>query len=233
MQKKIGWAILIIDIENAFNTADRNLILRLAAAHIPEAVKLFWWLYHLETILVTSSGDEVLNSAGVQQGCPMASLAFALIIKWIVEQLNHKGLAHKLFFHDDGLLAVTPGSLGWAAKFIDELSPVSGLKIKWSKTECHAPGPGIASQCRVELPIGVVVEENLDFNFLKAPIGSDGWVKRQLQAKLEELRKQIELISRMPFRHEAFTLLKHCASICKIKHLLRTLPPIQLPLISW
>ena len=83
-----GCAILIIDIENAFNTADRNLILKLLAAHIPEAAKLFWWLYHLETTLITSNGDEVLNSAGVQQGCPLASLAFALVIKWLMEQTN-------------------------------------------------------------------------------------------------------------------------------------------------
>ena len=144
-----GWAILIIDIENAFNTADRNLILRLLAAHIPEAAKLFWWFYHLETTLITSNGDEVLNSAGVQQGCPMATFAFALIIKWMVEQLNHKGLAHKMFFHDDGCLAGTPKSLGWAAKFIDEMSLVSGLKMKeQNRVPRSSPGVALANQCR-------------------------------------------------------------------------------------
>ena len=32
----------------------------------------------------------------------------------------------------------------------------------------------------------------------------------------------------MPYVHEAFVLLKHCTSLCKINHLLRTLPPEQL-----
>ena len=73
----------------------------------------------------------------------------------------------------------------------------------------------------------VVVEDNMNFKFLKAQIESDVCVKRQLNTKLEELRCQIELVSRIPFRHEAFTLLKHCTSICKVNHLLRTLPPVQ------
>ena len=32
----------------------------------------------------------------------------------------------------------------------------------------------------------------------------------------------------MQHRHEAFTLLRHCSSICKVTHLLRTIPPHQL-----
>ena len=132
-----------------------------------------------------------------------------------------------MFFDDGGLLAGTLESLSWAAKFIDEMSSVSGLKMKWSKTECHAPGTEVANRCRAQLPAEVVVEENLNFKFLKAPIGSDVWVKRQFDTKLAELRNQIELVSHMPFRHEAFTLLKHCTSICKVNHLLRTLPPVQ------
>ena len=68
-------AILLLDFENAFNTVDRNLILKMLVAHIPEAAKLFWWLYHCETDLITSTGATVTNSAGVQQGCPIASLA--------------------------------------------------------------------------------------------------------------------------------------------------------------
>ena len=83
-------------------------------------------------MLITSNGDEILSSAGVQQGCPLASLAFTLVLKWLVEQMNHAGLSKKMFFHDDGFLAGTPKSLGWAAKFIDEMSPITGLKMKWS-----------------------------------------------------------------------------------------------------
>ena len=85
----------------------------------------------METNLITSTGDKVTNSAGVQQGCPLASLAFALVIKWLVERLTHSGLSSTLFFHDDGLLKGTPEALGWAGIFLEEISHVTGLKMKW------------------------------------------------------------------------------------------------------
>ena len=68
----------------------------------------------------------------------------------------------------------------------------------------------------------------MNLKFLKAPIGSDEWVQKQLDKKLKDLQTQVRRVSKMPFLHEAFTLLKHCATICKVNHLLRTLPPSQL-----
>ena len=221
-------AILLLDFENAFNTVDRNLILLLAVAHIPEAAKLFRWLYHTETILITTEGDEVRNSAGVQQGCPLASLSFALVIKWLVEQLKHTELSQKIFFHDDGLLKGSPEALGWAAKFFDAMTPVSGLKMKWCKTVCHAPGMEVARRCSLVLPKEVQVFNDMNMKFLKAPIGSNEWVNKELDEKLKELKIQIDQVSRMPYLHEAFTLLRQCSTVCKVNHLTRTLPPAQL-----
>ena len=51
----------------------------------------------------------------------------------------HSGTSKKLFFHDDGHIRGTPEALGWASRFFDELCGVSGLKMKWFKTKCHAP----------------------------------------------------------------------------------------------
>ena len=72
--------ILELDFGNTFNTADCNRIPELKIVHIKEVAKLPWWLYNMEAEFLTSSGDEVTNAAGVQQGCPLVSLAFALII---------------------------------------------------------------------------------------------------------------------------------------------------------
>ena len=46
--KRDGWVILLLDFANAFNTVDRNLMLRLTAAYCPELTNLVWWLYELE-----------------------------------------------------------------------------------------------------------------------------------------------------------------------------------------
>ena len=72
--------ILELDFGNTFNTADCNRILVLKIVHIKEVAKLLRWLYHMAAEFLTSSGDEVTNASGVQQGCPLASLAFELII---------------------------------------------------------------------------------------------------------------------------------------------------------
>ena len=175
--------------------------------NIPEIAKLWWWLYKSETGLVTSLGDEIVNSAGVQQGCPLASLSFDLIIKWMVEKLLHPKLTKKLFFHDDGLLKGSPAALAWAAKLLDDLIPSSGLKMKWLKTECHAPSIAVAIECRKALPKDTKIYSSMNMTFLKSPVGTDDWVEEQLDIKLKELKVQIWKISLMPHLHEAFTLL--------------------------
>ena len=45
---RLGEVILLLDFANAFNTVDRNLMLRLTAAHCPELTNLVRWLYELE-----------------------------------------------------------------------------------------------------------------------------------------------------------------------------------------
>ena len=74
-----------------------------------------------ETILMTHEGDEVTCSTGVMQGCPFAAIAFALVVKWLVSQLTHRGLEEKLFFMDDGLLYGTPVAMKWALDLIGML----------------------------------------------------------------------------------------------------------------
>ena len=81
--------ILLLDFENAFNRVDRALLLELVIALVPEAAGALWWLYEKETLLMTHRGDAVICSTGVMQGCPFASISFALLVKWLVSQMTH------------------------------------------------------------------------------------------------------------------------------------------------
>ena len=54
--EKEGLVTLLLDFRNAYNTTDRNLMLRLAASDLPEIAKLSQWLYQNESDLVTASG---------------------------------------------------------------------------------------------------------------------------------------------------------------------------------
>ena len=74
----------------------------------------------------------------------------------------------------------------------------------------------------------VSFHETLDMVYLKAPIGSDKFVSSWLECKIDELSKIVRSIAQMPFRHEAFTLLRSCAAECRVNYLMRIVPPRQL-----
>ena len=95
-----GKVILLLDFENAYNLVDRSLMLDLVIALVPEAANVFWWLYEQETVLMTHGGDKVTCSTGVMQGCPFASIAFSLVVKWLGAQMRNCGLGNKQIFID-------------------------------------------------------------------------------------------------------------------------------------
>ena len=71
-------------------------------------------------------------------------------------------------------------------------------------------------------------DEDMNFVYLKTPIGTDEFVEEYLEEKLVNLRKEIQRLTEMKHLHECFTLLRSCASACKVTHLMRTVPPKQL-----
>ena len=145
---------------------------------------------------MTHSGDEVICSTGVMQGCSFAAIAFSLVVKWLVSQMNHPGLERKQFFMDDGLLYGTPEAIKCCLDLIEKLEPISGLKLKWMKMSIHAPNAESARLCRSLLPdvIEVIENEEMSFVYLKTPIGSDSFVESYLEEKLIRLRKEIGLL---------------------------------------
>ena len=90
-------------------------------------------------MLMTDRGDKVICSTGVMQGCPFASITFAVVVKWLVSQMNHPGLDRKQFWMDDGLLFGAPEALKWSLHLIEKQEPTSGLKLKLTKMDIHAP----------------------------------------------------------------------------------------------
>ena len=103
-----GSLLALLDFENACNKTDRALLLELIVALVPEAASVLWWLYGRKTMLFTHRGDEVKCSTGVMQGFSFDSIAFALVVKWLVSQMQHPGLSRKQFFMDDGFFLRNP-----------------------------------------------------------------------------------------------------------------------------
>ena len=82
-----GMAILLLDYANSFNTVDRNLMISLAAKLCPELANLKWWLYKLQSRVVTTRSDVIRSSSGTQQGCRLSNPLFALTMEFIAKKL--------------------------------------------------------------------------------------------------------------------------------------------------
>ena len=59
-------------------------------------------------------------------------------------------------------------------------------------------------------PKDVKIHRDMDIMWLKTPIETDEFVHEQLKIKAEELTETIMKISKMPFKMEAFTLMRNC-----------------------
>ena len=128
------------------------------------------------------------------------------------------------------MLYGTPLAMKWTLDLIGKLEQVSGLKLNYKKMCVFAPNSAVAQACMELLPSDLEIKEdkNMNFVYLKSPIGSDDFVDGYLERKLARLREEIGMLSEMTHLHECFTLLSSCASVCKVTHLMRTIPPKQL-----
>ena len=91
LSRSLEKVILLLDFENAFHRVDRALLLELVIALVPGAASVLWWLYERIGVNDTEK-DKVTCSTDVMQGCPFASIAFTLVVKWLVSQMTHSGL---------------------------------------------------------------------------------------------------------------------------------------------
>ena len=109
----------LLDFANAFNSVDRNLLLKLACAHCPEIAKLTLWLYGGESHLVTTRGDTLKSSTGTQQGCTLSNPLFALTMEFISTKIkNIEGLRVHQFYWDDTALVGSAEAVAIAARTI-------------------------------------------------------------------------------------------------------------------
>ena len=224
-----GEGILLLDFANAFNTVDRNLMISLAAKDCPELTNLTWWLYKLQPWLITPRGDVIRSSTGAQQGCRLSNPLFALTMQFIAGRLKGiKDLRKPLFFWDDTALIGTPEALARATKVLMDCADETGLRLKWRKCHLHAL-PNTIARCRtLQFPKAMTLHHDFNMTYLQAPIGDDQFVRRWLQKKLQKLNQIVSLVSEMPHKHEAATLLKSSAAVCRVVYLMRILPPPQI-----
>jgi hypothetical protein len=81
-----------------------------------------------------------------------------------------------------------------------------------------------STEVRLDIPPQIpIIHEGIVL--LGAPIGNQEFINRFFKKNLDELKKTLDLIASINDPHIERYLFKYCSSYCKIKHLLRTIPP--------
>ena len=214
------WAVLQVDLANAFNSVRRDVVLRKVKEVAPLLYPMTWQAYAQPTKLFM--GDHTLQSReGVQQGDVLGPLYFALAIQDMVDSLSSD---FRSFFLDDGVLAAKSQTLQEDYLRILDLVASLGLRVNPEKCKITVLKPDndevIQALRVVEPKFKEVKLESLEL--LGAPLLPSA-VEPVLLEKLDDLSRFSENLKLLDY-HDAFFLLKNCFSIPRVMYYLRCAP---------
>ena len=136
--KDEDFAVMKIDMKNAFNLVSRQVLLSECVSVFPELAPWAAWCYGTHPLLFHPLG-QLTSKTGVQQGDPLGPLFFDLVLQKIVSAIDVddecQDLLYQAWYHDDGILAGTKSALVQALTLIEELGPTLGIFINLSKCE--------------------------------------------------------------------------------------------------
>jgi hypothetical protein len=126
-----GKVLLKLDFKNAFNSVERDCILKEVQCHTPLLYPYLYQCYRNPSTLFF--GNHLISSSvGAQQGDPCGSMIFSLAIQPIILSLDSQ---MNIWYLDDGTLADYPEVvLSYFKKVIDLFQEI-GLELNFNKCE--------------------------------------------------------------------------------------------------
>ena len=210
---------LKLDIKNAFNCLNRDIMLQKVKEKIPSLFNLLWQAYSKPSHLFYR--NNILSSeTGIQQGDPCGPALFSLgiddIVKGLKSELN-------LWYPDDSNLAGSPQVVLEDLQTVTRELNTIGLSINPNKCELTCVNlqhsEAVISEFKQLLPnINITsIEESI---ILGSPIAPQG-VRSEITSKLNALTRMISRLNSID-PHQAFVLLKNSFAIPKLTYLLRS-----------
>ena len=219
---------LQVDFQNAFNLVSREVGLEEVARLFPEILAWTSTCYGQSSHLLFGT-TSISSECGWQQGDPLASLLFSLVLHPLLNNIRERvpGLTAHAWYLDDGIFVGKEEDLEQVLDVLVREGPARGLVLSttitspdnpkttvWSKEAEHCP-PALAAQ-------GAVWVEEEGIVLLGAPIGSKGYVEKEVRRKVEKVREVTELLPLLQDPHTEFVLLRSCLSLPKLSFVLRT-----------
>ena len=218
------FAVVKVDMRNAFNMVSRQAILDECALHFPELLPWATWCYAAHPLLWHPMG-RIFSETGVQQGDPLGPLLFALVLQKILNAIDADDdciyILYQAWYLDDGTLAGKKSAILRALSLLDSIGPSLGIFINMSKCELFCKGD------TSQFPPSMKSSHVPHLDLLGAPIGDYLFCRKYAASKRSEalklLSRLVEVGASDP--QVALILLRLCGSYCKLIHLARTTPP--------
>ena len=222
--------VLQIDFKNAFNLISRAKMLEEVRKRCPKAAK---WA---ETCYASSShlffGDKRLtSSSGAQQGDPLASLFFSLVLQPLIEMIKDEcpDLLLLVFFLDDGTIIGRRCDLQKVFDLLTAEGPALGLHLNPAKSLVW---------CGSNLPVdldgtdplarGVPPAAAAGYQLLGAPVGNIPFSRDVVEKRIQKIAEIFDLLPAIDDAQTEFALLRSCFSLPKLTYCLRTCDPAHL-----
>ena len=217
---------LKLDMTNAFNECCRATFLSRCHSDLPELYAWVKWCYCCAGEL-RFGPHRILSTTGVQQGDPLGPLLFSLVLRdFLSNSPIPDGLYFQLWYLDDGILVGTPTAL---SSFLDGLQlrgPSYGLHPNLSKCEVFWPS---GDQSFADFPPAVkrvVLPQTGGIDFLGSPIwGSPEFLSTFVGSVVDRVSVLQERLRDLDDPQVELHLLRSCLGVCKLNHLLQTIPP--------
>lgn len=212
--------ILQVDFTNAFNLVSREKFLELVKEHFHPIWNITNYLYTSQGILRIGNGSEtILSCSGVQQGCPLSPLLFAVVLREITSNLENERckLLMNSWFLDDGHIAGKVDDVIKCLNIIETNGIKLGLKLNLKK--CVVYGANVDNFPRdiIRNYEGLIV--------LGAPIGSDSFVKAVVNKQIYKASVGIFKTSEINDPQMELLLLRCCTGSPKMTYWQRTCAP--------
>ena len=218
------FAVIKINMQNAFNLVSRDAVLQQCLMHFPEIYPWTSWCYSQHPKLWHPVGS-ISSASGVQQGDPLGPLLFALVLQSVLKKLAADPQCQQLLLNawylDDGALAGPGSAVLRALEVLGAEAKPNGLILNPSKCELFSPNTDTFQPFDSSIPTSTTP----NFEILGAPIGSPEFCGEYIEAKRKQACSLLHLLPQLCDPQVSILLLRHCASFCKLSHLGCSVPP--------